>query len=339
MDAEQKRKRRPRGSRKREQLRRAAYLCFRKSGYHDTTVDAICQVSETSKGSFYWHYQSKQDVFIDILETWAREVMDELYEQFEDAMEQEDYIGSLTWALEREIHRGRVIVPLWLEFGVHATRDPEIKDRLSKFYRRARSAITEILRPMLERRFSEQEMQSISATIFGAYTGLMIQDLSDPERADAREMVRRFMGVINWWLQHLNEDPQPPDKPRTASLGARITDQALLEYLSDFPEPVRRRTHEARDLLLRAAPEINERVISGWRVLAYGDRKGLIAYIQARADAVHFGFYQGAALPDPSLLLAGKGKQRRHVALPLTGSLPRTALKDLLEAAVTFQRL
>ncbi len=184
------------GARKRTQIRQAAYQCFRDHGYHDTSVDQICDAAGISKGSFYWHYSAKQDVFVDILETWTRQVMDELYEQFEDAVLADDYTAALTTALEREIHRGRVIVPLWLEFTVHATREPSIREALAKFYRRARTAIAEMMRPALRDRCTDEEIRGIAGCVFGAYAGLIIQDVSDPERADASVSMRRFMNVF-----------------------------------------------------------------------------------------------------------------------------------------------
>ena len=154
---------RTRGELRREEIRKAAYRCFQKAGYHETTVDDICALAGLSKGSFYWSYSSKQEVFIDILETWAREVMDELHEQFEAAVHQPDYVAAISAALERETTRGRLIVPLWLEFTIQARKDEEIRASLSKFYRRARTAIAEILRPVVSARLSEDELQASAA--------------------------------------------------------------------------------------------------------------------------------------------------------------------------------
>ncbi|MBP48285.1 MAG: hypothetical protein CMH53_10145 [Myxococcales bacterium] len=194
-----------RAAEKRNQIRKSAYQCFRDGGFHETTVDTICARANISKGSFYWHYPSKQDVFVDILETWTREVMDQLYEQFEDAVMDEDYLVEVTEALAREIRRGRAIVPLWLEFTVHATREPLIREALAKFYRRARTAIAEMLRPALEPHRSEAQIKGIAACIFGAYCGLIIQDLSDPERADATVSVRHFMTAIGPTFEQIGD--------------------------------------------------------------------------------------------------------------------------------------
>lgn len=185
-----------RGERKREELRRAAYQCFRDKGYHGTTVEAICSATNTSKGSFYWHYESKQAIFIDVLETWTRTVMDELYEQFEEAVSDDDYVAAITAALARESRRGKVMVPLWSEFVALSHREPEIREAVAKFHRRARIAIASILRPSVGVAMSEEELQAMAATAFGAYLGLMMQHVVEPEAANTPETVGPFLTML-----------------------------------------------------------------------------------------------------------------------------------------------
>ncbi len=201
------------GERRRESIRKAAYRRFRDDGYHETTVDDICAAAGSSKGSFYWYYASKQEVFIDILETWTREVMDQMYVQFQTAVRAEDYIRATTEALEREIRRGRVIVPLWLDFTVHARNDAEVREALGRFYRRARAAVAEMLRPGLEGILPEAGLQGVAATVFGAYTGLLMQELADPGRADAREAMQQFMGLFAQWVRPGGMVPRPESEP------------------------------------------------------------------------------------------------------------------------------
>lgn len=183
-------------------IRKSAFVCFRSAGYHNTTIDDICGQAGISKGSFYWYYGSKQEIFIEILETWRKEVVDELYTQFQTALTHEDYVAAITQAVTRETHRGRSIVPLWLEFSAQSLHDPVVKVALSQFYQRIRWAIAELLRPVLGARLTDTELQAVAATIFGAYSGLMIQDLCDPDDATARESVRHFMSALRVWLKH-----------------------------------------------------------------------------------------------------------------------------------------
>jgi len=51
----------------------AAMTCFLSSGYGATSVDQIARSSGFSKGGIYWHFKSKEDIFIYLVEKWVRE--------------------------------------------------------------------------------------------------------------------------------------------------------------------------------------------------------------------------------------------------------------------------
>lgn len=62
----------------------AAWELFYEKGYDDTTVDDIIRLSETSKGSFYYYFSSK-DSLLDTLST----ILDENYAKLEDELDPE----------------------------------------------------------------------------------------------------------------------------------------------------------------------------------------------------------------------------------------------------------
>ena len=330
-------------------IRRAAYSCFRDHGYHETTVDSICVAAGIAKGTLYWYYPSKQAVFVDILETWAREIMEELYKQFEDAVAQKDWITALTDALEREIPRGRAIVPLWLEFTVHARREEEIRGALARFYARARSAIAEMLRSLVGRRLSETEVRGIAAALFGFYTGIILQDLTDPIDADATDVARRLMPVLRRLLQPMGgAAPSPkgkrgsgaargkPAASRSAPKGARISRTKMNAFLVGTPPATISRLQRLRKLVLQIAPGADERIVQGRKYISY-DQSGLFCYIKPGADVVVLGFHQGTRLPDPQGLLKGKGKRMRHTTIPVKGAMELEHLTSIICAALALQ--
>ncbi len=184
-----------RGARTREKLRQAAYQVFRDAGYESTTVDAICEAAAVSKGAFYFHYPAKQDVFLDILDVWSQEIIGQVEAQFTAAGASRDILASVQAALIREVHRGRVIVPLWLDFTVHARHDPAIREALAAFYQRGRLAVAEILRPGVPW-LSSDALDGLARTVFGAYIGVLIQEMADPSGADAVRAVEAVMGVL-----------------------------------------------------------------------------------------------------------------------------------------------
>jgi AcrR family transcriptional regulator len=55
----------------RTRILEAAVNVFATKGYHDTKVDDIVNESNTSKGSFYFYFPSKQDIFLALSDTFA----------------------------------------------------------------------------------------------------------------------------------------------------------------------------------------------------------------------------------------------------------------------------
>ncbi|NOZ85674.1 MAG: TetR/AcrR family transcriptional regulator [Deltaproteobacteria bacterium] len=184
-----------------KEIRYAAYTCFKKQGYHDTTVDSICKAAGISKGAFYWHFQSKQDVFLSILSNWAQEVEQELAKQFKDSLAKREPIEAVAKALELEARKERKIMPVWLDFLTHANRDPKIKTVVADFHKRIRKAIAMLLGPYLKYRFNEQEIMAISGVVFAAFLGLICQYLADPDEADFKRQMGRFMPVLKSYLK------------------------------------------------------------------------------------------------------------------------------------------
>jgi AcrR family transcriptional regulator len=185
---------------KREQIREAAFRSFRERGYHDTSVDRICAEAGISKGSLYWHYDSKQAIFIDLIESWARRIMEEVFRRFEEAaLHQTDFAPFVKGALLDEARRGNTMVPLWLELSAIARHDDAIRTALAKVYRRARAAISEVMRPITPD-LDERQRRGLAAAIFGTFTGLVMQGMVDPEAGSAEELLTAFMEVVEKWL-------------------------------------------------------------------------------------------------------------------------------------------
>ncbi len=55
----------------RSRILEAAVTVFASKGYHDTKVDDIVSESKTSKGSFYFYFPSKQEIFLALVDTFA----------------------------------------------------------------------------------------------------------------------------------------------------------------------------------------------------------------------------------------------------------------------------
>ena len=55
----------------RTRILEAAVQVFAQKGYHETRVDDIVAESKTSKGSVYFYFPSKQDIFLGLIDTFS----------------------------------------------------------------------------------------------------------------------------------------------------------------------------------------------------------------------------------------------------------------------------
>jgi AcrR family transcriptional regulator len=68
---------------------------FEKYGLHKTTVDEIVNAAQISKGSFYIFYQSKEELYFDVLDSVEQELREKIFENlFKPELDRRDSFKS-----------------------------------------------------------------------------------------------------------------------------------------------------------------------------------------------------------------------------------------------------
>ena len=60
---------------RRQRLLDAALEVFSQRGYSDTAIDEVARISDTSKGGVYFHFPSKQALFLALLDEASEELL------------------------------------------------------------------------------------------------------------------------------------------------------------------------------------------------------------------------------------------------------------------------
>lgn len=130
----------------RARLLEAAFNVFAAQGYTGATVDAIVQAAGYSKGAFYFHFSSKEEVFLEVL--WARARTEEQALRTAGAS-----ASSRPLELLRAV--AGILGPggddaLWpallLEFWSHAARNPRVREGVGSVASFRREALLTALR-------------------------------------------------------------------------------------------------------------------------------------------------------------------------------------------------
>src|SRR5256885_6677478 len=113
----------------RSKLVDAALKLFATSGYEHATVDDISQEAGYSKGAYYFHFSTKDDVLLELLRIWTEGRTTALASESNgDATDGEPLRRLLTGFFSYDA------APQWpgvlLEFWAQAVRNPEVSQRL-----------------------------------------------------------------------------------------------------------------------------------------------------------------------------------------------------------------
>jgi hypothetical protein len=117
---------------------------------------------------------------------------------------------------------------------------------------------------------------------------------------------------------------------------ALIGDQ-LNSFLSSYSREAREIALCLRKLILDVFPQTIEKIDPKSGIIAYGfnlTSKSLVFAIAPHMKHVNLMFSKGAEIPEHSKLLAGTGKQARHVKIKSEAETENSALRNLLKEAL-----
>src|SRR5712692_6827260 len=108
------------------------------------------------------------------------------------------------------------------------------------------------------------------------------------------------------------------------------------EFLSGYPDQIRRITGELRHMASRAMPRAHEFLYYDAVNYSLSDSPlERVCYISPAQTQVTLGFLFGAHLDDKYHLLQGMGKRARHIKIRALEEARNPALKELVKAAWT----
>lgn len=108
------------------------------------------------------------------------------------------------------------------------------------------------------------------------------------------------------------------------------------EFLSNFPDPVRKITNELRKTVRDAMPKAHEFLYYDAVNYSVNDSPtGRVCYLSPSQDHVMVGFLFGVHLDDQHHLLQGVGKLARHIKIKTLDEAKNRSLKELVKAAWT----
>lgn len=159
----------------------AARRVFEERGYHGASLDLIADAANFSKGAVYSRFDSKDDLFLAVLE-------DHIQRRAAATAEQLDRLDGCAdmRSLAQASTMASVDTIAWqaalLEFRAHAWRDPEVNARYAALHRRTIESIAGFVRGVYEARGETppRPVEEIAVIGLANTTGVVAELMADP---------------------------------------------------------------------------------------------------------------------------------------------------------------
>jgi len=185
----------PRSAETRMRIMEAAVTRFSADGYDAASVDEICAEAGVSKGAFYYHFESKQALFLGLLQDWLAGL-----DKGMDAARQPtipETLVQMTTMLPLALGSARNRLGMWLEFWLQASRDKAVWKATIAPYRHYRDLFSRMIEQgMAEGTLKDVDPNVTAQAILSMAVGLFLQSVLDPSGADWQKAAEQSMQLL-----------------------------------------------------------------------------------------------------------------------------------------------
>jgi AcrR family transcriptional regulator len=168
-------------ARTRERLIRAAAAVFAERGFYGASIEDIAERAGFSKGAFYSNFESKEDLFLAVLDEHLDADMTALRALAEHPSLPEflAFIGGRAASQAADGERWRLLTA---EFWLHALRNRELVPKLAARQRAARTVLASVITKLCQQAgiALAAPADDLASVMLAVDDGLMLQESLDP---------------------------------------------------------------------------------------------------------------------------------------------------------------
>jgi AcrR family transcriptional regulator len=159
--------------RRRTQIMEAAMACFRRRGFHQTSMQEICAEANLSPGALYRYFPSKTDIIAAISASDAKSRL-AMLETIETGAE---LIDRLVFFADKFVAKRRSDAPLVGEILAEALRDPDLAARMRAGVAPMHALLAQLIRQSQARGEFDPSLEPTRAArwVLGAVDGVCMR--------------------------------------------------------------------------------------------------------------------------------------------------------------------
>jgi AcrR family transcriptional regulator len=171
----------------RRALLQSARRIFARDGFEACRIEDIAAATGHTRGAFYAHFRTKEDLFFALLEQEGKRRVEELRGKLAGCRSEQDKLRALR-SFYMNVNMDREWTMLVLEFKLYALRHPKLRPRLAATYRSMRASFN---LEVIVRACDEPRRAALGAIL----VALTLEHAYDP-RCLSRSQTTELLGML-----------------------------------------------------------------------------------------------------------------------------------------------
>lgn len=183
----------------RRRLLGAGRELFCRSGFQETRVEAICEAAGFTRGAFYAHFPSKDDLFLTLLHERSDRQQSQLQTAFQADLPLEARLDAAREWLSANIEAEQEFALAVSEFTAYAARDEELRSELAKLQERLRSQVSELVATYIEgmQLHISMPVREVATLVIALGEGLATQYYLDDETLPGQLFEKALVALVS----------------------------------------------------------------------------------------------------------------------------------------------
>ena len=184
---------------RRAELIQAASRIFERMGYVDATTERIAREAGVTKGALYFHFRSKEDIFLATLKEETEALFEAIFKHLESPLPPDKVIEKvIRTTFELLSKKSNRPIENWHQ----AFRMPRVREYMSRAHRRVAGRMAEYLRTTSNLNYRQAE--TLVWVIHAIADGLLVHHCYHRDRTRQKKVIDQVVEMCKLYLRTKN---------------------------------------------------------------------------------------------------------------------------------------
>ena len=170
---------------------------FVKKGYAETRMEDIVKLSGLSKGAIYYHYNSKRDLFLSLIEHWENYSFPDIFNKDLEKNTSSEILRQIVKDIVNTFKTNKKVFLAELEFWSLANHDSEVRDKTKQLYVKLLKLFKNIIdNGIKNNEFKKIDLDIGSLSIMTSIQGIIWFSIFEESKLSAEEYLNEVMEFI-----------------------------------------------------------------------------------------------------------------------------------------------